>query len=187
MITGHPILFRLAAIFARLSWFRLPYTVLFFLFFYLHLQPFYYKTSGEGFHFPICQGKRQNMPGFLSLVPFSFLLLHCNFSFYLFARFIYIVLVLSFSSSLFLSFRIIYFCFFSLGIKFLQVSLCALSVGLIMQTVFPWRRVRHPSKSECLGQDNKRHLMVRLQFWRSGECGASLHYHYSHVHLHPEW
>ena len=35
--------------------------------------------------------------------------------------------------------------------------------------------------------NTKMHLMVRHQFWRSEECGVSLHCHYSQVHSDPEW
>ena len=35
---------------------------------------------------------------------------------------------------------------------------------------------------ECSGYDTKLHLVVGLQFWRSGECRIPLHSHYSQVH-----
>ena len=47
------------------------------------------------------------------------------------------------------------------------------------------RGERTPSK-QCSWHDTKLHLMVKLQFWRSGECGIPLHYHYSQVHSDSE-
>ena len=103
-----------------------PLFSFFFIFIFSH---FTIRLPARAFIFQFAKGNGKICQVFLSLVPFSFLLLHCNFLLFV-CSFYYIVLVLSFTSSLFLSFRIIYFCFFSLGIKFLQVSLCALSVGL---------------------------------------------------------
>ena len=41
--------------------------------------------------------------------------------------------------------------------------------------------------SKCPGNDVKLYLMVRLQFWRSGECGVPLHHHFPLVQSDPEW
>ena len=50
----------------------------------------------------------------------------------------------------------------------------------------PSNEVRlHPLKKGCFWYDTKLHLMVRLQFWRSGEWGV-LQYHCSQVHSVPE-
>ena len=38
----------------------------------------------------------------------------------------------------------------------------------------------------CPELDTKRHLMVMVQFCRSGKCAVSLHCHYSKVHFWPE-
>ena len=35
--------------------------------------------------------------------------------------------------------------------------------------------------------DIKLHQEMRPKFWRFGECGVSLHCHYSKVHTDPEW
>ena len=44
-----------------------------------------------------------------------------------------------------------------------------------------WRGIGSPPfpKNEVFGYDTKLYLMVRLQFWRSGEYGVPLHCHYS--------
>ena len=37
-------------------------------------------------------------------------------------------------------------------------------------------------QKRCPGYDSKLHLMVRLYFWSSGECGVPFHCHYSQVY-----
>ena len=37
------------------------------------------------------------------------------------------------------------------------------------------------------GYDTKHQLMVRLQFWRSGDCGIPFHCYYTLVHSNPDW
>ena len=37
------------------------------------------------------------------------------------------------------------------------------------------------------GYDTKLHLMMKLKFWRSRECGIPLHYNYSQNHTDLEW
>ena len=49
------------------------------------------------------------------------------------------------------------------------------------------RRIRSPKKWGCPGYVTRLHLMVRLEFWRSGECGVLFHCHYSHVHFDSRW
>ena len=44
------------------------------------------------------------------------------------------------------------------------------------------RDVRPPFSKGCPGYDTKLHLMVRLQFWRFGECGVPLNCLYFPVH-----
>ena len=44
-----------------------------------------------------------------------------------------------------------------------------------------------PSQMRCPGYDTKLHLIVRLQFWRSGKCGEPFHCHYSQFHAVLEW
>ena len=44
-----------------------------------------------------------------------------------------------------------------------------------------------PKKKGCLKYDTLLHLMVRLQFWISGECGVPLDCHYSQVPSVTEW
>ena len=51
-----------------------------------------------------------------------------------------------------------------------------------MLTVPSYRSVRHPLKGVCPGYDTKLHLMARLLFWISRNCGVFLHCHYSQVH-----
>ena len=50
--------------------------------------------------------------------------------------------------------------------------------GLKYTICNPSRRVRS-SLMGCPEYETKLHLMIRLQFWRSGECGVPLHCHYS--------
>ena len=40
-------------------------------------------------------------------------------------------------------------------------------------------RTLHSTKKWCLGHDTKLYLILRLQFWRSEECGILLHCYYS--------
>ena len=47
------------------------------------------------------------------------------------------------------------------------------------------REIRPASKIKCSGYDTKLHLMVRLQFWRSGEYRVPLHCHYFQAHSDP--
>ena len=46
----------------------------------------------------------------------------------------------------------------------------------------PFKLALLKKKYLCFGYDTKLHLMTKLQFWRSGECGISLHCHYSHLY-----
>ena len=47
----------------------------------------------------------------------------------------------------------------------------------------PWQRGKDSAlKKGYLGFDTKQYLMVKFQFWKSGECEVGLHFHYSLVH-----
>ena len=51
------------------------------------------------------------------------------------------------------------------------------------------RGVRHfflTKKNWFPGYDTKPHLVVRLQFWRTEECGVCLHCHYTQIHSDPK-
>ena len=75
-----------------------------------------------------------------------------------------------------------FFLFFSLVIS--MPCLC----GLEYANCIPCSRVRlTPKKGKGFEFDTKLHLMVKLQFQSSGECGVHLHCHYSQVHSDPEW
>ena len=45
---------------------------------------------------------------------------------------------------------------------------------------------RKRKKRGYSGYDIRFHILVRLYFWRSGECGVPLHYYYFQVHYDPE-
>ena len=70
-----------------------------------------------------------------------------------------------------------------------QKSICQQSLEYAECT--PYRRVRllppTPEKIGCSAYDTKLHLVMRLYFKRSRECGVPLHCHYSQVHSDPEW
>ena len=44
-----------------------------------------------------------------------------------------------------------------------------------------------PHQKKVSWYDIKQHLMVRLQFWKSGEFAELIHSHYSQVHSDTEW
>ena len=94
---------------------------------------------------------------FLSITPFSSYLFLCSFPY-----------------SAFLT----YFLF----IFFLSYSLSAQSTELKTCCLYPLKRSKTSLKKGCPGYDTKLHLMVRLQFWRSKECGVFCHCHYFTVH-----
>ena len=58
----------------------------------------------------------------------------------------------------------------------------ALSAELTIYWQYPQQRDK-----KCLEYDTKLHLIVRLQFRRSGECSIRFHCHYSQVHSDLEW
>ena len=67
-------------------------------------------------------------------------------------------------------------------------SLIALLAGLRIHWLHPLQRDKTSSKKKRHpGYDTKLYLMVRLQFWRFGECGVLFHYHYYQVHSYLEW
>ena len=63
----------------------------------------------------------------------------------------------------------------------------AVLAGLEYADFFPFRYVIPlPHEKECPGYDTKLHLILKLQFWRSRECGVALHCYYSKVHSDPD-
>ena len=56
------------------------------------------------------------------------------------------------------------------------------SIGLIIH-YFSCGRGKTPSERVCPGNDTKLHLMARIRFWRSEECGVSLHCYYSQCNV----
>ena len=72
--------------------------------------------------------------------------------------------------------------------RFCFCSLKVSSVGLIKRCLYPMLRSKTSTQRKgCPGCDTKLHLMVRLQSWSYGECGALFQYHYSQVHSELEW
>ena len=48
-------------------------------------------------------------------------------------------------------------------------------------SIFQVVRASLSRKPECPDHDTKLHLIVKLQSWSSGECGVTLHWHYSQI------
>ena len=94
---------------------------------------------------------------------------------------------------------LIYMCKENLTLNNLQWLIChksqpnqmsVLSVGLRIWWLYPLPWSKNSSSSPkmwCLGHNTKLHLMVRFQFWKSGEFEVLLHYHYSQVYSDWEW
>ena len=57
----------------------------------------------------------------------------------------------------------------------------ALLARLRIYSLYPLKKGT-PIQKRLFGFDTKLYLIVRLQFWRSNECGVPLHCYYSQVH-----
>ena len=64
-----------------------------------------------------------------------------------------------------------------------RISYTPCKRGLEYADCTPCRKLRPPPKKSC----PKLHLVVRLQFWSSGESGLFLNYHYSQVLFDSKW
>ena len=53
---------------------------------------------------------------------------------------------------------------------------------LVGQPLFPCWGVWPTTKNGGLGYVTKQHLMIRIRFWRSGECGEPFHCYFCQVH-----
>ena len=67
--------------------------------------------------------------------------------------------------------------------EYINQKLLTLSALLRICWLYPLQKLRTPPKSYP-GYDSVLHLMVWLQFWRSGE---PIHYCYSNIHSDPEF